>query len=42
MSQIPLGLKVKDQLMPSIMMVQPLGVVVKMREILTSSLPEIC
>ena len=33
------ALKAKDQLMSSIMMIQPLGVAVKMREILTSSLP---
>jgi len=35
-------LKEKDQLMSSIMMVQPLGVAVKMREILRCFLPEIC
>jgi hypothetical protein len=32
----------QDQLMLSIMMVQPLGADVKRREILTSSLPDIC
>jgi len=36
------ALKAKDQLMSSIIMVQPLGVAVKIREILISSLPEIC
>jgi hypothetical protein len=36
------ALKAKDQLISGIMMVQPPGVAAKMREVLTSSLPEIC